>query len=215
MKELRFLDELVQRYPVLEPVKGDILKAYEIMRDCYEKGGKLMIAGNGGSCSDSEHIVGELMKGFVKRRPVSAELAQALKAADPQMGEKLAENLQGGLPAIALTGHGALTTAFSNDVNGDMVFAQQLYGYAKKGDVFLGITTSGNSKNVLYAATTAHAKGMKVIGLTGAKSSKLEQMSDICIKVPQIETYMIQELHLPVYHCLCLMLEERFFGENS
>ena len=116
MKELRFLDELVQRYPVLEPVKGDILKAYEIMRDCYEKGGKLMIAGNGGSCSDSEHIVGELMKGFVKRRPVSAELAQALKAADPQMGEKLAENLQGGLPAIALTGHGALTTAFSNDV---------------------------------------------------------------------------------------------------
>ena len=96
-----------------------------------------------------------------------------------------------------------------------MVFAQQLYGYAKKGDVFLGITTSGNSKNVLYAATTAHAKGMKVIGLTGAKSSKLEQMSDICIKVPQIETYMIQELHLPVYHCLCLMLEERFFGENS
>ena len=152
MKELRFLDELVQRYPVLEPVKGEILKAYEIMRDCYEKGGKLMIAGNGGSCSDSEHIVGELMKGFVKRRPVSAELAQALKAADPQMGEKLAENLQGGLPAIALTGHGALTTAFSNDVNGDMVFAQQLYGYAKKGDVFLGITTSGNSKNVLYAA---------------------------------------------------------------
>ena len=214
MKELRFLDELVQRYPVLEPVKGDILKAYEIMRDCYEKGGKLMIAGNGGSCSDSEHIVGELMKGFVKRRPVSAELAQALKAADPQMGEKLAENLQGGLPAIALTGHGALTTAFSNDVNGDMVFAQQLYGYAKKGDVFLGITTSGNSKNVLYAATTAHAKGMKVIGLTGAKSGKLEQMSDICIKVPQTETYMIQELHLPVYHCLCLMLEDEFFGEN-
>ena len=111
MKELRFLDELVQRYPVLEPVKGDILKAYEIMRDCYEKGGKLMIAGNGGSCSDSEHIVGELMKGFVKRRPVSAELAQALKAADPQMGEKLAENLQGGLPAIALTGHGALPSS--------------------------------------------------------------------------------------------------------
>ena len=111
MKELRFLDELVQRYPVLEPIKGDILKAYEIMRDCYEKGGKLMIAGNGGSCSDSEHIVGELMKGFVKRRPVSAELAQALKAADPQMGEKLAENLQGGLPAIALTGHGYLPSS--------------------------------------------------------------------------------------------------------
>ena len=113
------------------------------------------------------------MKGFVKRRPVSAELAQALKAADPQMGEKLAENLQGGLPAIALTGHGALTTAFSNDVNGDMVFAQQLYGYAKKGDVFLGITTSGNSKNVLYAATAAKALGVTVIGLTGSKNFQM------------------------------------------
>ena len=155
------------------------------------------------------------MKGFVKRRPVSEELARALKTADPQMGEILADNLQGGRAAIALTGHCGLTTAYSNDVNGDLTFAQQLYGYAKKGDVFLGITTSGNSKNVLYAATTAHAKGMKVIGLTGARNSKLEQMSDVCIKVPQTETYMIQELHLPVYHCLCLMLEERFFGEKN
>ena len=202
MKELRFLDELVQRYPVLEPVKGDILKAYEIMRDCYEKGGKLMIAGNGGSCSDSEHIVGELMKGFVKRRPVSAELAQALKAADPQMGEKLAENLKGGLPAIALTG---------NDVNGDMVFAQQLYGYAKKGDVFLGITTSGNSKNVLYAATAAKALGVTVIGLTGRDGGRIKEFSDVSIIVPVQETFKIQELHLPVYHALCLMLEDHFY----
>ena len=198
MKELRFLDELVQRYPVLEPVKGDILKAYEIMRDCYEKGGKLMIAGNGESCSDSEHIVGELMKGFVKRRPVSAELAQALKAADPQMGEKLAENLQGGLPAIALTGHGALTTAFSNDVNGDMVFAQQLYGYAKK-------------ENVLYAATAAKALGVTVIGLTGRDGGRIKEFSDVSIIVPVQETFKIQELHLPVYHALCLMLEDHFY----
>ena len=151
------------------------------------------------------------MKGFVKRRPVSAELAQALKAADPQMGEKLAEKLQGGLPAIALTGHGALTTAFSNDVNGDMVFAQQLYGYAKKGDVFLGITTSGNSKNVLYAATAAKALGVTVIGLTGRDGGRIKEFSDISIIVPVQETFKIQELHLPVYHALCLMLEDHFY----
>ena len=126
-------------------------------------------------------------------------------AENQELGTVLAENLQGALPAIALDGHPALSTAYMN-------FAQQVNGYGKAGDVFLGISTSGNSKNVLYAATTAHAKGMKVIGLTGAKSSKLEQMSDVCIKVPQTETYMIQELHLPVYHCLCLMLEDKFFG---
>ena len=211
MKELRFLDELVQRYPVLEPVKGDILKAYEIMRDCYEKGGKLMIAGNGGSCSDSEHIVGELMKGFVKRRPVSAELAQALKAADPQMGEKLAENLQGGLPAIALTGHNGLTTAFANDVDSSMAFAQQLNGYGRKGDVFLGISTSGNSANVLYAMAVAKAKGIRTIALTGRDGGAMGRSADVAVIVPETETYMIQELHLPVYHALCLMLEEHFF----
>ena len=211
MKELRFLDELVQRYPVLGPVKGDILKAYEIMRDCYENGGKLMIAGNGGSCSDSEHIVGELMKGFVKRRPVSEELARALKTADPQMGEILADNLQGGLAAIALTGHCALTTAYSNDVNGDLTFAQQLYGYAKKGDVFLGITTSGNSKNVLYAAAAAKALGVTVIGLTGRDGGRIKDFSHVSIVVPEQETFKIQELHLPVYHALCLMLEDHFY----
>ena len=211
MKELRFLDELVQRYPVLGPVKGDILKAYEIMRECYENGGKLMIAGNGGSCSDSEHIVGELMKGFVKRRPVSEELARALKTADPQMGEILADNLQGGLAAIALTGHCALTTAYSNDVNGDLTIAQQLYGYAKKGDVFLGITTSGNSKNVLYAAAAAKALGVTVIGLTGRDGGRIKDFSYVSIVVPEQETFKIQELHLPVYHALCLMLEDHFY----
>ena len=203
----------MQRYPVLEPVKGDILKAYEIMRDCYEKGGKLMIAGNGGSCSDSEHIVGELMKGFVKRRPVSAELAQALKAADPQMGEKLAENLQGGLPAIALTNHAALSSAFANDVDGMLSYAQQVNGYGKAGDVFLGISTSGNAENVMYAAVTAKAKGMKVIGLTGKTGGKLAKIADVAIIVPEQETYKIQELHLPIYHALCLMLEDRFYAE--
>ena len=162
-----------------------------------------------------KHIVGELMKGFKLPRKPDTDFAEKLVAENQELGSILAENLQGALPAIALDGHPALSTAYMNDCEPLLCFAQQVNGYGKTGDVFLGISTSGNSKNVLYAATTAHAKGMKVIGLTGAKSGKLEQMSDICIKVPQIETYMIQELHLPVYHCLCLMLEERFFGENG
>ena len=144
-----------------------------------------------------------------------AEFAEKLVRENAELGTVLAKSLQGALPAIALDGHPALSTAYMNDCEPLLCFAQQVNGYGKTGDVFLGISTSGNSKNVLYAATTAHAKGMKVIGLTGAKNSKLEQMSDVCIKVPQTETYMIQELHLPVYHCLCLMLEERFFGENN
>lgn len=128
------------------------------------------------------------------------------------MGTTLAENLQGALPAICLTGHSSLTTAFMNDANADLVFAQQVNGYGKANDVFLGISTSGNSKNVCYAAITAKSKGLKVIGLTGAKESKLSTLADCCIRVPETETYKIQELHLPVYHCLCLMLEDHFFG---
>lgn len=209
------LEILVNRYPELSAVKKEISEAYQILESCYTKGGKLLIAGNGGSAADAEHIVGELMKGFKLPRKSEAEFAGKLVAENKELGSVLAESLQGALPAIALDGHPALSTAYMNDCEPLLCFAQQVNGYGKMGDVFLGISTSGNSKNVLYAATTAHAKGMKVIGLTGAKSSKLEQMSDICIKVPQTETYMIQELHLPVYHCLCLMLEERFFGENN
>ena len=158
MKEYEYLDELISRYPVLAPVKADIRIAYETMKECYERGGKLLIAGNGGSCADSEHIVGELMKGFVKKRLVSAEIEAALKTVDPQMGAELSEKLQQGLPAIALTGHAGLTTAFMNDVDGSMTYAEQVLGYGKEGDVFLGISTSGNSKNVLYAAVTACRK---------------------------------------------------------
>lgn len=211
----RQLDILVNRYPELMVVKNEINKAYQILENCYAQGGKLLVAGNGGSAADSEHIVGELMKGFKLPRKQEADFAERLVAEDPELGSVLAENLQGALPAIALDGHPALSTAYMNDCEPLLCFAQQVNGYGDTGDVFMGISTSGNSKNVLYAATTAHAKGMKVIGLTGEKSSKLEQTSDVCIKVPQTETYMIQELHLPVYHCLCLMLEERFFGENS
>ena len=146
-------------------------------------------------------------------RKLKINFAEKLVAENQELGTVLAENLQGALPAIALDGHPALSTAYMNDCEPLLCFAQQVNGYGKVGDVFLGISTSGNSENVLYAATTAHAKGLKVIGLTGAKESKLIDMSDVCIRVPQIETYMIQELHLPIYHCLCLMLEDKFFTE--
>ena len=210
---MKHIDLLVERYPSLESEKNSIISAYLLLEECYVNGGKLLVAGNGGSAADAEHIVGELMKGFKMPRKPRADFAEKLMAENQELGTVLAENLQGALPAIALDGHPALSTAYMNDCEPLLCFAQQVNGYGKAGDVFLGISTSGNSKNVLYAATTAHAKGMKVIGLTGAKSSKLEQMSNVCIKVPQTETYMIQELHLPVYHCLCLMLEDRFFGE--
>ena len=198
------LEILVNRYPELSTVKKEISEAYQILESCYTKRGKLLIAGNGGSAADAEHIVGELMKGFKLPRKSDVEFAEKLVAENKELGFVLAESLQGALPAIALDGHPALSTAYMNDCEPLLCFAQQVNGYGKAEDVFLGISTSGNSKNVLYAATTAQAK-----------SSKLEQMSDVCIKVPQTETYMIQELHLPVYHCLCLMLEEKFFGEGK
>lgn len=202
-------------YPVLKSVENEIFEAYLLLEELYKNGGKLLIAGNGGSAADAEHIVGELMKGFKLSRKLQADFADKLIKENFEFGTVLAENLQGALPAIALDGHPALSTAYMNDCEPILCFAQQVYGYGKAGDVFLGISTSGNSKNILYAATTARAKGMKVIGLTGAKNSKLDQMCDVCIKVPQTETYKIQELHLPVYHCLCLMLENEFFEKGN
>lgn len=210
---MKHIDLLVERYPSLESAKNDIVAAYLLLEESYENGGKLLVAGNGGSAADAEHIVGELMKGFKLPRKPKADFAEKLVEENQELGSVLAENLQGALPAIALDGHPALSTAYMNDCEPLLCFAQQVNGYGKSGDVFLGISTSGNSKNVLFAATTAHAKGMKVIGLTGAKDSKLKDMSDVCIKAPQTETYMIQELHLPIYHCLCLMLEDKFYGE--
>ena len=204
---------LLQRYPELEPVRKSIWDAFEVLAECYEKQGKLLVAGNGGSAADSEHIVGELMKSFVLDRRVDPGFANALCSVDTTLGKVLSNHLQGALPAIALDGHLALTTAYMNDCEPLLCFAQQVYGYGKTGDVFLGISTSGNSKNVLYAAVTARAKGMKVIGLTGEKESELSSIADVCIRVPQTETYKVQELHLPIYHCLCLMLEEHFFME--
>lgn len=204
---------LIERYPILAPCREYIIKTYDILETSYTSGGKLLVCGNGGSAADSEHIVGELMKGFKNPRKLTADLVTKLEDVDSELGKILAENLQGALPAIALDGHPGLTTAYMNDCEPLLCFAQQVNGYGKTEDVLLGISTSGNSKNVLFSAVVAKAKGMKVIGLTGQKKNKLEKFADACIHVPQTETYMIQELHLPVYHALCLMLEDHFFGK--
>ena len=209
----KHLDLLVERYPKLYACKEDIEKAYLILEDCYVNDHKLLIAGNGGSAADSEHIAGELMKKFKLPRPVPTDFADKLRTIDKERGENLSKKLEGGLIAIPLVAHEALTTAYINDVDGFGVFAQQLYVFGRPGDVFLGISTSGNSKNVMSATVVARALRLKVIGLTGAKGGELATVADVVIKVPETETYMIQELHLPVYHCLCLMLEDRFFGE--
>ena len=212
---VRHIDLLLDRYPVLESIRENIIEAYLIMEECYLNGGKLLIAVNGGSAADAEHIAGELMKRFKILRPVSSEYAEKLVAVDAERGSALAKNLECSLMAIPLVAHEALTTAYINDVDGLGVFAQQLFGYGRKGDVFLGISTSGNSKNVMNATVVARASGIKVIGLTGAKGGELADVSDVAVKVPETETYMIQELHLPIYHCWCLMLEDRFFGYSD
>lgn len=207
------IDTLIERYPVLSNIKDDIIKGYLLMEECYLNGGKLLIAGNGGSAADSEHIAGELMKRFKIQRPVSDEFADKLCKIDNVRGPKLAQNLECALMAIPLVAHEALSTAYINDVDGLGVFAQQLFGYGRCGDVFLGISTSGNSKNVMNATVVARALGIKVLGLTGASGGELATVADVTVKVPETETYMIQELHLPIYHCWCLMLEDKFFGK--
>lgn len=209
----KHIDLLMKRYPSITSCKQDIINAYLIMEECYEHDGKLLIAGNGGSAADSEHIAGELMKRFKTPRPVTPGMAEKLKQIDPVRGEDLAKNLERGLMAIPLVAHEALSTAYINDVDGLGVFAQQLFGFGREGDVFLGISTSGNSKNVMSATVVARALGIRVIGLTGAKGGELAEVADVIVRVPETETYMIQELHLPIYHCWCLMLEDKFFGK--
>ena len=206
------LDTLISRYPELICCKNDIATAFSVLKDCYENGKKLLVAGNGGSAADSEHIVGELMKGFRKPRTLSDSDINALMMVDPDLGKFVGRSLQGALPAIALSCHSALNTAYINDCEPLLCFAQQVNGFGNQGDVFWGISTSGNSPNIIYAAIVAKARGLKIIGLTGEKESKLSSIADVCIRVPQKETFMVQELHLPVYHCLCLMLEETFFS---
>lgn len=211
----KHIDLLIERYPVLEVCKEDIISGYELLEECYTNGGKLLIAGNGGSAADAEHIAGELMKRFKTPRPIPNELKEKLIEIDPVRGENLSKNLERPLMAIPLVAHEALTTAYINDVDGLGVFAQQLYGFGKKNDVFLGISTSGNSQNVMSATVVARALGIKVLGLTGELGGELNMVSNVCVKVPETETYRIQELHLPVYHCWCLMLEDHFFGADA
>ena len=206
------LETLLGRYPLLTACRQTIIDAYFVMEECFIHGGKLLIAGNGGSAADSEHIAGELMKRFKVPRPVNSVMADKLKAIDPIRGSFLAEKLECALPAIPLVAHEALSTAYSNDVDSGGVFAQQLFGYGRAGDVFLGISTSGNSRNVILATIVARALGIKIIGLTGESGGELASVADVTVKVPYTETYQVQELHLPVYHCWCLMLEEKFFN---
>lgn len=208
----RHLDSLIERYPKLAECREDIAKAYSILEKTYDKDGKLMIAGNGGSAADSEHIAGELMKRFKIARPIDKELAGRIIEIDPVRGESLAKNLEKSLMAIPLVAHEALSTAYINDVDGYGVFAQQLMGFGRKGDTFLAISTSGNSENIMNAVVVAKAMDINIIGLTGDNGGKLKELADVTIRVPESETYLIQELHLPVYHCLCMMLEERYFG---
>jgi len=211
----KHIDLLISRYPKLASVQQSIIDAYLLMEEAYAADHKLLIAGNGGSAADSEHIAGELMKRFKTPRPVEPAYAEKLKTIDPEIGEQLSRNLERGLMAIPLVAHEALTTAYINDVDGLGVFAQQLFGYGRPGDIFLGISTSGNSKNIMNATVVARASGIKVIGLTGAKGGKLAEVADVVVKAPETETYMIQELHLPIYHCWCLMLEDHFFREKG
>ena len=212
VKLMKHIDLLIERYPVLKSIKDSIIDAYLLMEQSYLNGGKLLIAGNGGSASDSEHIAGELMKSFKLERRIPDDFKEKLIAIDSVRGEQLAKNLQQPLLAIPLVSLEALSTAFINDVDGYGVYAQQMLGFGKPGDVFLAISTSGNSKNVMNATVVARAMGVKIIGLTGAKGGELASVADVSVKAPSEETYMIQELHLPIYHCWCLMLEERFFG---
>lgn len=211
----KHIAELLDRYPALAPCSEALDAALDALITCYRNGGKLLICGNGGSASDAQHIVGELMKNFILPRPIPAADASAIRTVGGEKADFLIASLRGALPATALVGETAFLTAFSNDVAPEAFFAQQVYGYGKACDVLFGITTSGNSENVVCAAIVAKAKGMKVIGLTGEGCGKLEEIADVTIAVPEKQTYRVQELHLPVYHALCIALEDEFFGEGS
>jgi len=208
------MEDLVKRHPLLLKCKSDIEKATEAIVCSYEKGGKLLVCGNGGSASDAEHIAGELMKGFLSRRPLTDDLKQRFISIDPLLGKLLGEKLQMPLTAISLTGHPSLSTAFANDVDPAFVYAQQVLGYGKKDDVLIAISTSGNASNVISAAVAARALGISVISLTGESGGKLLRYATHPIRVPETETFKVQELHLPVYHAICQAVEAYFFPEG-
>lgn len=209
----KYVDLLIQRYPQLKTCQAQMEDAVAALIACYTQEGKLLLCGNGGSCADGDHIAGELMKGFLKKRPLPEAKREAMQENCSALDTEMLENLQGGLPAIPLTAMAALFTAFCNDVDPELVYAQQVLALGKPGDVLMGISTSGNAKNVAAAAKVAKGLGMTVIGLTGQHGGALKELSDICVCVPETETYRVQELHLPVYHCLCAAVEEHFFEE--
>ncbi len=206
--------ELMRRFPVLEPLRADLERAAARIGDALEQGGTLFLCGNGGSAADCEHIAGELLKGFLLKRALPETEAAALRGRGPD-GEYLAGKLQRGLRAVTLTGHPALSSAVINDNGGDLAFAQQLWALARPGDVLLAISTSGNARNVVLTALAGRARGVTVIGLTGAGGGRLRELADLCLGVPDRETFRVQELHLPLYHALCAMLESRFFGNDE
>ncbi len=208
---MKNLQDLIRRYPALEPIKEDIKKAYEILAATYERGGKVMVCGNGGSASDAEHIVGELMKEFRRKRPVPVAFAKRLREIDENPDELLT-GLQGALPAISLNSQTALMTAFGNDADPSLMFAQQVLGYGREGDTLIALSTSGSSANVQKAARAARGLAVNVVLICGAGGGRIAPIADASICLPETETYKIQELTLPVYHTLCLMLEDHFFG---
>jgi D-sedoheptulose 7-phosphate isomerase len=211
MTEEKIMIELIRRHPLLEETREDILEAARAIVTCFRNDGKLLICGNGGSCADADHMVGELMKSFEKKRPLPEGLKKHLQSVDEELGNHMADHLQDAVPAISLCAHTSLITAISNDMEADLIFAQQVVGLGNEGDVLLAITTSGNSQNVVNAAVTARAKGLTVIGLTGQSGGRLKSYCDICLTVPALTTPEVQELHLPVYHTLCQLIEENLF----
>jgi len=204
------LNELTKRYPELEGIKENLEKASKLMLETVKSGGKILLCGNGGSCADCDHIVGELMKGFLSKREINKEFADVLKNTYPEEAEYFIKNMQEGIPAISLTSHAAVLSAFANDVDADMVYAQLVYGYGYKGDLLIGLSTSGNSKNVVNAVKIAKAKGLKTMALTG-KNPCILDMCDVTLKAPETETFKVQEYHLPIYHYLCAELEKNMF----
>jgi D-sedoheptulose 7-phosphate isomerase len=207
------LQQLIEKYPPMEALLPQVQRTYDVLLGCYQRGGQVLICGNGGSASDAEHVVGELMKGYLHKRPVPPELRKALTEGYGPEGAYLADKLQGALPTISLASHTSLITAVVNDIAGDLIFAQQVYGYGRPGDVLMAISTSGASANVLHAVRVAKVRGLTTLGFTGRGGGQLAALADVALCVPADRTADIQERHLALYHAICAMLEEALFPQ--
>lgn len=212
---MSYISDLISRYPALSVCEADIENACDVLQKCFASGGKVLLAGNGGSAADSDHITGELLKSFVLPRKIDSDFLADLEKIGSEYASYMKDKLEMALPAISLPSNTAAITANANDTDAALIFAQQIMGLGNKGDVYFAISTSGNSKNILFGAAVAKAKGLKIISLTGRDGGKLKNLSDVAIIAPEKETYKIQEFHLPIYHALCMEIEERFFGEKS